>query len=98
MRLIEVAACHRNIGPIGCGIVSRQVNGALKTLDAREQLRRDTDLLGEYLDKMPLAQPEMFGNISSPRLARPAMTRFQYVQSGSNSSMFCERILQTCEQ
>src|ERR1044072_9017370 len=59
MRLIEIVARHRNFCPIGRGFASRQVNGALKTLHTPEQLRCDADLIGEYPDKMPLAQPEM---------------------------------------
>ena len=50
MRLVEVAARRCNICPIGRGTVSRQVNGPLKTLHTTEQLRRDADLIGKYLD------------------------------------------------
>jgi len=85
MRLVEVAARHRNIRPIRRGIASRQVNGPLKTLNATEQLRRNTDLLGKYLDEMPLTQTEVRGKISNPRFARLPP---KDVQSGPNCPMF----------
>ncbi|SRR6266568_2165323 len=95
MRLVEVAARRCNICPIGCGTASRQVSGALKTLHTAEQLRCDADLLGEYLDKMPLAQPEMRGKVASPRFARISS---KDVQGGPNCSMFSQRVLQTSDE
>src|SRR5262245_12629582 len=95
MRLIEIAACHRNVCPIGRGTASRQVNGALKTLHPTELLRCDADLIGEYLDKMPLAQPELRGKVASPRFA---CLSTKDVERGPNCSMFVRRVLQTSEQ
>src|SRR5262245_21141973 len=95
MRLVEVAARRRNIGPIGRGTASRQVSGALKTLHAAEELRCDANLIGEYLDKMPLAQAEMRGKLSSARFARISL---QDVQSSPNCSMFFQRVLQTSDE
>src|SRR6266487_6141846 len=95
MRLIEIAARHRNICPIGRGTPSHQVKGALKTLHTTELLRSDADLTGEYLDKMPLAQPEMRGKVSSPRFA---WISSKDVQGGPNCSMFFQRVLQTSDE
>src|SRR5262245_9434602 len=95
VRLIEIAARCRNICPIGLGTASRQVNGALKTLHTTELLRRDADLIGEYFDKMPLAQPEPRGNVASPRFARISS---KDVQRGPNCSMFVQRVLQTSDK
>src|SRR5215471_6430118 len=95
MRLVEVAARRCNTRPIRRGTVSRQVNGPLKTLHTTEQLRCDPDLIGKYLDKMPLAQPEMRGNVSNLRFARITS---EYVQGGPNCSMFFQRVLQTSDQ
>src|SRR6516162_1265094 len=84
MRLIEVAALRCDVCPIGRGTASRQVSGALKTSHTTEQLRCDADLTGEYLDKMPLAQPEMRGKVSSPRFARSSS---KDVQRGPNQRL-----------
>src|SRR6266496_4851411 len=95
MRLVEVAARRCNIRPIGCGTAPRQVSGALTTLHTAEQLRCEADLFGEYLDKMPLAQSEMLGKVSSPRFARISS---KDVQGGPNCSMFLQRVLQTSDE
>src|SRR5262245_22217507 len=94
MRLVEVAARRCNICPIGRGTVSRHVNGPLKTLHTTEQLRGDADLIEEYLDKMPLAQPEMRGKVSNLRFAcpyrkpQPALT---YLQLERSSAILLDR-------
>src|SRR5947207_4372145 len=95
MRLVEVAARRCNICPIGCGTASHQISRALKALHTAEQLRCDADLFGEYLDKMPLAQPEMRGKVASPRCARISS---KDVQGGPNCSMFFRRVLQTSHE
>jgi hypothetical protein len=95
MRLVEVTARRRNIGPIGHGSATRQVNGALKTLDAAKHLRCDTDLSGEYLDKVPLAQPELRGKVSSLRFARISS---KDVQGGANCSMSFQCVRQTRDE
>src|SRR5262249_28984244 len=91
MRLVEVAARRCDICPIGRGTASRQVSGVLETLHTTEQLRCDADLAGEYLDKMPLAQPEMRGEVSSPHFARSSS---KDVQRSSNCSMSFQGALQ----
>jgi hypothetical protein len=88
MRLIVIAARHRNICPVGRGTISRKAKDALKTLHTTELLRCDADLIREYLDKMPLAEPETRGQGSSPRFARLAMAGSKDIQSGPNRSMF----------
>src|SRR5881396_3896960 len=95
MRLVEVAARNCNICPIGRGTALGQVSGALKTLHTTEQLRCDADLFGEYLDKMPLAQPETRGKVSTPRFA---CLSSKDVQGGPNCSMFFQRVLQTSDE
>src|SRR5262245_13696838 len=95
MRLVEVAARRCNICPIGRGTVSRKVNGLLKTLHTTEQLRRDADLIGKYLDKMPLAQPEMRGKVSNLRFARIPS---EDVQGGPNCSIYFQPVLQTSDE
>src|SRR5262249_59112483 len=95
MRLIEIAARHHNICPIGPGTAARQVNGVLKTLHPTELLRCDADLIGEYLDKMPLAKPEPRGKVASPRFARLST---KDVHGGPDCSMFFRRVLQTSDE
>lgn len=94
MRLVEVTACRCNIGPIRRGAASGQIQGVLKTSHATELLWCDTDLIGEHLDKMPLAQPEMRGEVSSPRspASRSKMSK------AANRSMFFQRVLQTSDE
>src|SRR5215470_19639631 len=95
MRLIEIATCHHNVCPIRRGTASRQLSRPLKALHTAEQLRCDADLIGEYFDKMPLAQPEMRGKVSSPRFARSSS---KDVQLGPNCVMFFQRVLQTSDE
>jgi len=92
MRLVEITACHRYIRPIGNRTAPRQIRSALKPLHSTEHLRRDADLFGEDIDKMPLAQPEMRGKIASPHFARASPKN---VQCGPNGSMFFSPILQS---
>ena len=95
MRLVEVATCCCNIRPIGRGAALRQVKSALKTLNATKLLRCDTDLIGEYPDKVPLAQPEMRGKGSNLRFARISS---KDLQGSPNCSMFSYRVLQASDE
>ena len=95
VRLIEVAARCCNIRPVWRRTPLTQFSRVLKTLHTSELLWCDTDLFREDVDKMALAQPKLPGKLSSGRFAR---ITFEYIQSGSNRSVFFRRVPQTSNE
>jgi hypothetical protein len=64
VRLIIVAAGHRDVPPLDLPIPPNQCENALEAEDTREHLRRETDIRGEHLDEAAWTGPDTLGDPS----------------------------------
>ena len=65
VRLIEVAARQRDVGPIHIILALNRRDDILKTPDAAEQFGRHTDLIAKQLDKTPLAEADTIRHLGA---------------------------------
>lgn len=63
MRLVAVAAGRRNPAPVRRRGLIYELLCLLKPEDATEELRRQADLSGKYLDKSSLTEPDALADV-----------------------------------
>ena len=73
MRLIEIAASERDIGPIHLLRPMDELQHLLKAPDAAEELWRQPDLFVKNLDKASRAEAKLSGHVRDSARVRHAM-------------------------
>ena len=66
VRLVIVAARKRDVGPLDLPVVADLLQDALESTNPAEQLRRQTNLVGEHVEEAPMAETYPGGYIANP--------------------------------
>ena len=98
VRLIEVAAIEGELGPVARCRSARERQGALKALNASEQLWRHADFRRKYLDQTPPAQAQVGRNLADAKAAMNVVRRIRrkVFFMGASPATDAMRLRSTC--